>query len=161
MMDLYGTHQRLLVKYMMQTTGPVIELGAGNYSTPILHEIAAAQGRHLATVDNNPEWLSKFEAFENAGHTLTLLKSWDDFVVTDPHGLAFVDHADPPGHPRWLQVQKLLPVAGVIVIHDTEDDLYGYAKLMGEIDVIDEDTTHKTHTRVIRRKHGYGPESSG
>jgi hypothetical protein len=49
-------------------------------------------------------------------------------------------------------VQKLLPVAGVIVIHDTEDDQYGYSRLMAEIDVIDEDTTHRTHTRVIRRK---------
>ena len=152
MMDLYATHQRLLVKYLMQTNGPVIELGAGNYSTPILHEIASAQGRQLTTIDNNPEWLNRFKVFESANHTLTLLPSWDDFQP-ESYGLAFVNHADPPGHPRWLQVQKLLPVAGVIVIHDTEDDLYGYAKLMGDIDVIDEDTTHRTHTRVIRRKH--------
>ena len=151
-MDLYATHQRLLVKYMMQTTGPVIELGAGNYSTPILHEIAAAQGRPLTTVDNNPEWLNRFKLFEWERHTLTLLPSWDDFQA-EPCGLAFVDHADPPGHPRWIQVEKLLPVAGVIVIHDTEDDLYGYARLIDQIDVIDEDTTHRTHTRVIRRKH--------
>ena len=151
MMDLYATHQRLLVKYMMQTTGPVIELGAGNYSTPILHEIAAAQGRPLTTVDNNPEWLNRFKVFESAGHTLTLLPSWDDFQP-ESYGLAFVDHADPPGHQRWIQVEKLLPVAGVIVIHDTEDDLYGYARLIDQIDVIDEDTTHKTHTRVIQRK---------
>jgi predicted O-methyltransferase YrrM len=151
-MDHYGTHKRLLVKHMMQTTGPVIELGAGNYSTPILHEIAAAQGRHLTTVDNNPEWLNKFRVFESTGHTLTLLKSWDDFAVTEPHGLAFVDHADPPGHPRWLQVLKLLQPTSVIVIHDTEDETYGYAKLMDLIDVIDEDTTFQTHTRVIRLK---------
>lgn len=152
MMDLYSTHQRLLVKYMMQTTGHVIELGAGNYSTPILHEIASAQGRHLTTVDNNPDWLNRFKVFESERHTLTLLKSWDDFAVTEPHGLAFVDHADPPSHPRWLQVAKLLPMAGVIVIHDTEDDLYGYSNLIDQVEVIDEDTTFRTHTRVIRRK---------
>jgi predicted O-methyltransferase YrrM len=152
MMDLYATHQRLLVKHMMATTGPVIELGAGNYSTPILHEIAAAQGRHLTTVDHNPDWLNKFRVFENARHTLTLLQSWDDFAVTEPHGLAFVDHADPPSHPRWLQVLKLIPTTSVIVIHDTEDDQYGYSKLMDLIDVIDEDTTFQTHTRVIKRK---------
>lgn len=151
MMDLYATHQRLLVKYMMQTAGPVTELGAGNYSTPILHEIAAAQGRHLTTVDNNPDWLNRFKIFEWERHTLTLLQSWDEFHP-EPCGLAFVDHADPPTHPRWLQVQKLLPVAEVIVIHDTEDDQYGYAKLMGQINVIDEDTTFRTHTRVIQRK---------
>ena len=150
-MDLYGTHQRLLVKWMMQTTGPVIELGAGNYSTPILHEIAAAQGRHLTTVDNNPDWLNRFKLFENDGHTLELLQSWNDFKP-ESCGLAFVDHADPPSHPRWLQVQKLLPVAGVIVIHDTEDDQYGYAKLMDQIEIIDEDRTFKTHTQVIRLK---------
>lgn len=151
-MDLYATHQRLLVKYMMETVGPVIELGAGNYSTPILHEIAAAQGRHLTTIDNNADWLNRFKNFEWERHSLKLLSSWDDFAVTESHGLAFVDHADPPSHPRWLQVLKLIPTTGVIVIHDTEDDQYGYAKLIDLIDVIDEDATHKTHTRVIRRK---------
>lgn len=75
MMDLFATHQRLLVKHMMQTTSPVIELGAGNYSTPILHEIAAAQGRHLTTVDNNPDWLNRFKIFERDGHSLSLLQS--------------------------------------------------------------------------------------
>ena len=152
MIDLYATHQRLLVKYMMDTVGPVIELGAGNYSTPILHEIAGSQGRHLTTVDNNADWLNRFKNFEWERHSLKLLSSWDDFTVTTEYGLAFVDHADPPAHPRWLQVLKLIPTAGVIVIHDTEDDQYGYAKLIDLIDVIDEDATHKTHTRVIRRK---------
>lgn len=136
---------------MMQTTGQVIELGAGNYSTPILHEIASAQDRHLTTVDNNADWLNRFKIFENDGHTLELLQSWNDFKP-ESYGLAFVDHADPPSHPRWLQVQKLLPVSGVIVIHDTEDDQYGYAKLMGQIEIIDEDRTFKTHTQVIRLK---------
>lgn len=152
-MDLYATHQRLLVKHMLQTTGPVIELGAGNYSTPILHEIAASQGRHLTTFDHNPDWLNRFKIFEWEQHELQLLESWSDFAASKC-GLAFVDHADPPTHPRWLQVEKLLSVADVIVIHDTEDDLYGYAKLMHLIDVIDEDTTFRTHTRVIRRKQG-------
>jgi predicted O-methyltransferase YrrM len=151
-MDLYATHQRLLVKYMMQTTGPVIELGAGNYSTPILHEIATAQGRHLTTVDHNSDWLNKFKIFEGDGHAMILLSSWTEFEVCGSYGFAFVDHADPPSHPRWLQVEKLLPVADLILIHDTEDDLYGYAKLMNIIDVIDEDTTFRTHTRIIRRK---------
>jgi predicted O-methyltransferase YrrM len=151
MIDPYATHQRLLVKYMLQTTGPAIELGSGNYSTPILHEIAAAQGRHLTTVDTNPEWLNKFKIFESDGHTMCLIQSWEEFEP-ESYGLAFVDHADPPTHPRWLQVQKLLPTAGVVVIHDTEDDLYGYAKLMHLFDVIDEDTRYGTHTRVIRRK---------
>lgn len=152
MIDLYATHQRLLVKWMMRTAGPVIELGAGNYSTPILHEIAAAQDRHLTTVDNNPDWLDRFKIFEGPGHVFNLLASWEDFAAPESCGLAFVDHADPPTHPRWLQVQKLIPVAGVIVIHDTEDALYGYAKLTHLVDVIDEDTTHRTNTRVIRKK---------
>lgn len=151
MMDLYATHQRLLVKHMMQTTGPVIELGSGNYSTPILHEIAAAQGRQLTTIDSNPDWLNRFKIFEGDGHTFKLLKSWNDFEP-ESCGLAFVDHADPPTHPRWLQVQKLLPVADIIIIHDTEDDQYGYSKLIDLIDVIDEDTIFRTHTRAIRKK---------
>lgn len=151
-MDLYGTHQRMLVKHLMRTTGPVVELGAGYYSTPILHEITQWQGRHLTTVDNNADWLNRFREFENDMHTLRLLQSWDQFGVEGKYGLAFVDHADPPSHPRWLQVLKLIPAAEVIIIHDTEDVLYGYDQIMGLVDVIDEDRTHLTHTTVIKRK---------
>lgn len=151
-MDLYGTHQRLLVKHLMRTTGPVVELGAGYYSTPILHEITQAQGRHLTTVDNNAEWLNRFNEFENEGHALQLIQSWDEFSVDRKYGLAFVDHADPPSHPRWLQVLKLIPSCEAIVIHDTEDVLYGYNQIMGLVDVIEEDKAHRTQTMVIRKK---------
>jgi len=131
----------------------VIELGAGNYSTPILHEICEAQRRTLKTYDNNAEWLNRFKLLESDTHKLNLIASWDDFALSQPHGLAFVDHADiPTNHARWLQCVKLIPTTGVIVIHDTEDSLYGYDKLIDLVDVIDEDTRFQTHTRVIRRK---------
>jgi hypothetical protein len=142
----------MLVKYLLQTTGDVIELGSGNYSTPILHEITAHQGRRLETIDNNKDWLKLFKHFESSLHTIQFIRRWNRFQPTKQYGLAFVDHADPPTHPRWLQVEKLLPLAQTIIIHDTEDPLYGYDKIMDRVDVIDSCTQYKTHTLVLRPK---------
>lgn len=152
MIDLYSTHQRLLVKYLMQTTGNVIELGSGFYSTPIMHEITQHQGRHLETIDNNKDWLKLFKHFESPLHTINFLHRWTSFQPERQYGLAFVDHADPPSHPRWLQVEKLIPHAEIIIIHDTEDPLYGYANIMDRVGVIDECKTHRTQTMVLRPK---------
>ena len=68
MMDLYATHQRLLVKYMMQTEGAILELGCGNYSTPLIHEIATAQGRSVLTLDSQQPWLNQFTYMQSEQH---------------------------------------------------------------------------------------------
>ena len=43
-MDQYATHQRLLVAAVMQTEGPIVEMGCGNYSTPLLVELLPGDG---------------------------------------------------------------------------------------------------------------------
>ena len=57
-----GSHLPILLRAMKATTGPVLELGAGIYSTPILHALCQIEGRKLVTYESDPEF------FEWAAH---------------------------------------------------------------------------------------------
>lgn len=140
--DPYSTHQRLLVRGLMETTGPVLELGCGHYSTPILQEICNAQGRDLLSLDNHPAWVKQFSA-----KTIR----WEHFSPTRSYGLVVVDHADPPKHERWKQVLKLLPCCDTFVTHDTQDPLYGYNEIRNMFHVTEDESYPSTE--LWKRKH--------
>jgi hypothetical protein len=64
----FGTHSVPLALACMNTTGPVLELSCGYYSTILLHGICKQQGRELLTADHNLNWLSKFRYLETSWH---------------------------------------------------------------------------------------------
>jgi hypothetical protein len=140
--DPYSTHQRLLVRGLMETTGPVLELGCGHYSTPIVQEICRSMDRELTSLDNHPAWVKQFVA---------KTVRWDRFSPNRFHGLTLIDHADPPHHQRWKQILKLLPWCDTFVVHDAEDRLYGYHELRNMFDVVQDTTTPLTE--LWTRKH--------
>lgn len=141
--DPYSTHQRLLVRALLQTSGPVLELGCGNYSTPIASEICRHMGRELVSLDSHPAWVKQFPGAESV--------RWNKFEPSRRYGLTLVDHADPPHHQRWKQILKLLPWCDTFVVHDAEDRLYGYHELRNLFDVVQDTTTPLTE--LWTRKH--------
>lgn len=122
-MDPYATHLRALVGAVARTQGPILELGAGEYSTPILHELSCAAGRLLWTVDDNYQWLSRFRAFESDEHRLIHVvdphRTWIDW--SECWEVVLVDH-----RPAWVRrdaieeclVRSIGPT--FVVVHDTE-----------------------------------------
>jgi predicted O-methyltransferase YrrM len=151
-MDQFATHIQMLIKYLMVCDGDVIELGSGNYSTPLIHEVVKSRGRKLDTYDSNEQWLERFRNLEDESTRLHHVKDWDSFSVDKKYGLAFIDHADPPSHQRWTQVVKLIPFSSLIIIHDTEDDQYGYKNLddVSGLELIEEDERHSARTKVFK-----------
>lgn len=122
--------------------GPVLELGAGDSSTPLLHAACAGK-RTLVTMDSNLEWLQKYRknpelntpiGGENGFfHSYLHTPDWDaaplgDFLRGESWGVALVDHA--PGEARVGVIRRLAQVCGVLVVHDTEPGQaragYGY-----------------------------------
>jgi len=146
----YGTHQRLLTRYLMRTTGPILELGCGNYSTPIIHEIAEAQARRVDTFDNNADWISKFVQLTSSLHGFHCVESWDEFCPQHHYGLALIDHA--PAARRILEIRRLLDWVGIFVIHDTEDQHYGYHRVFPLLDVLETDVSMTPWTLVASPK---------
>ena len=164
-MNSYGTHQRMLVRAMMRTTGPVLELGSGWYSTPILHEIAVAQGRFLFSQDNDPTWLKQmsdlfsenYHRFSLVSRTLWMGVRW---------GLVFVDHGPPPYMPknkhgllnaldRGQAVLDLMDRTDVFVLHDTEPRVrweYDWDKILPLFKYRVDDTTHQVHASLLSNR---------
>lgn len=123
-MDEYGTHLTPLIGMVGATSGPVLELGSGDYSTPILHSLCAKK-RLLITADQNGEWLSKFLDLESDLHKLYVVKDWEKFGIVDRKwDVAFVDHS--PGERRVFEIERLRRKARFVLVHDSEGITYGF-----------------------------------
>ena len=75
-MDPAGTHLPVLRHMVGITTGPVLEMGMGYNSTPILHELCP--NRLLVSLDSEAEWVEKFAGFRSATHKIKTEPNWDD-----------------------------------------------------------------------------------
>ncbi len=142
-----GTHFPALATVVMNTNGPVLEFGCGDYSTPLLHALCAPKKRLLVSTDTDKYWIALF---------LDLECEWHKFVHVDAYGTAndprntwlhsvnaqewdkvgheahwsvvFVDHA--PGSRRPVEVARLRNNADVFIVHDSEDPRYGWEPLL-------------------------------
>ena len=127
-METAGTHIPVLAACVSRTRGPVLELGAGDYSTPLLHLLC--KGRFLVTVESNPDWLNRYKDTENPLHRLLLVKSYDEAKIIDEikWDVALVDHA--PGERRVTEIKRLKDRTMFIVVHDTDDPGYHYEPVL-------------------------------
>lgn len=117
---LYGTHLPALLEWLFKTDGPVLEIGAGSFSTPILAYLL--DERKLVTVEPKGPWLdhvsgqSLMSTCEH--HFCTNLDQ--AFEVCPQYDVILVDGPMP---------RNLKPLKGrgkIIVVHDTNDPQYGY-----------------------------------
>lgn len=124
----FASHLPALVGCVVATAGPVLELGSGHFSTPVLH--AACEGRRLVTADSDPEWMDRFRYLEHDLHEFVLVDDWSSFATLDePWDVALVDNA--PGHTRRTAIERLRTRTRYIVVHDTQAaDHYGYEPLL-------------------------------
>jgi hypothetical protein len=98
------------------STGTVIELGCGLFSTPFLHWACRPTQRPLITYESKPEWIEFARQFERDDyHTVVLVEDWDKLEFDFPISVALVDHA--PDERRRKEVAKLVE-ADYVVIHD-------------------------------------------
>lgn len=124
-MDSYATHLPLLTACVAATQGPVLELGCGLYSTPVLH--ALCLNRPLTSLEYDAEWLKRFEQFRSARHTVTLTEDFAaaiDANLTPRWSVALIDQQ--PAATRVPSIVRLRRRVDLFVIHDSHHRLYGY-----------------------------------
>ena len=96
----------------MNTTGPILELGCGDYSTPALLSIAKAQGRKYLGQCSNDGWARQFENVE--------FVKWDTWEPPkEKWGMVFIDSDEP----TWIRVKRIpqfKDLTDVIVLHDAD-----------------------------------------
>lgn len=114
-----STHLAPLAGCVAHTDGPVIELGAGLYSTSVLHAIC--EGRELVTVDNDAGWLDRLRYLETDWHRFVAVDDWSTCDLLDQKwSVAFVDQA--PGWTRLPTIKRLRKGTELIVVHDAPAD---------------------------------------
>jgi len=126
----YTTHMMVLIRAVQMSTGPIVEIGGGLFSTPLLHWLCAEERRRLVTYEDNPDFAPFLKSFTSRSHTIHLIEDWHQIDLKTHWGLAFVDH-DPINDlknitkRRQEMVLQLKDKADYIVIHDSNDKGYG------------------------------------
>jgi hypothetical protein len=132
----WTNYRPFLFAALLSTTGPVLELGMGHGSTPILHEFCKDTNRLLCSWDSDPAWVSKFTSFESPLHKVLCCDgNWDnpqiDLPPSGKWSVVLIDHA--PGERRKVDIERLAHKAEIIIAHDTEPDADGGYKMQGPL----------------------------
>ena len=133
----YGSHAIvLLAAVFLSRTGPMLELGMGMTSTPLLSQFAREQQRRLVSADSDLRWINYFSS-------LSKNNSWHQFKHVDVQSemgvewamsnleesenwtLVFIDHR--PGPRRQFDLMSYAHRSTLVILHDTEKSgLYKY-----------------------------------
>jgi len=119
----YGTHIPALVAALMATTGPVLELGSGNLSTPLLHAVSFK--RPVETVEHDRRWGKRFEAMATDRHAITLIDDWSEWcdrAAAKKWDVVLLDCE--PWEIRIMLAEYLRDMAKLIVVHDSEQAMW-------------------------------------
>ena len=114
MLDPYATHLEALVNAALESKGNILELGCGNYSTPILSAVARHRGDNLFVKSSSPEWALQFTDFAEVE-----LVVWGSWVPSGRYGMIFLDNEQLTFHRiQWLP--ELAKHCDTIVMHDSD-----------------------------------------
>lgn len=133
----YGTHMVPLLTIVAHTAGPILELGCGDFSTPLLHAVCRPQKRYLLSTDTSKEWLDLFLDLETQWHHFQYVPVYENDWDSNPKpelwnlvgqaihwSVVLVDHR--PGERRIIDIIRLREHADIFVVHDTQQETYGY-----------------------------------
>lgn len=126
----WGSHIPALASCVDLSPGyPVVELGVGHFSTPLLH--AMCSNRKLYSLESDTSWLSQFDFLRSANHLFVP----GDYEETLPQILAeherfavvFVDNS-PGGARRETDFSRAIQKTDFVVVHDYEAENEAHIK---------------------------------
>lgn len=126
----YASHLPVLTKLVEATTGPILELGMGLYSTSYLHWACFPKKRELASYESDERWIRYFRDSRCDFHKIEQITDWSSLKINNYWEIALIDHAPDPR--RSIEAGRLSQNARFVVLHDTEpkhDSLYGYSTI--------------------------------
>lgn len=160
----YGSHAIvLLAALFVLNKGPVLELGMGPTSSPLLHRLALEQNRSLVSADSDRQWIDYFQLrFGNQSfHRMKYVEvktetgvewSISNLANLEKWNIVFIDHR--PGPRRQFNLVLYAEHSDIVIIHDTEQSaLYKYEKGLEMHPYRYRFTKLKTHTDVVSKKH--------
>jgi len=117
---LCGTHIPVLVKLLNHLNKPVLELGIGWSSTPLLHWVCQEKNLKLISIESDGEWIKNFRTFRSKNHSIfqTDENFTLNFDLPEDFSLVFIDHK--PARKRRSSAILFKDRADFIVLHDSE-----------------------------------------
>jgi hypothetical protein len=112
----YTTHIPMLVKCVQHTTGPVLELGAGPASTPLLHWLCQEPSRPLYTYESTKYFYRYAHLFQSKNHRIRLV-DWNNYKIDGKWSVALIDQ---PSQYRIQSIKHLKDRVDIFVLHDTD-----------------------------------------
>jgi hypothetical protein len=146
----YGTHLAALIKAVEKTSGDVLELGTGIFSTPYLHYACTLSKRNLVSYENYQEWFDFLKPYENEYHKVNFVEKYADAPIDKEWDVVLIDQT--PDSSRSEEIRRLANSAKYIIIHDSNNDkrsrrLYKYYEiypLFKYKKIWDKDSNHAT-----------------
>lgn len=114
----FSTHTPVLIDVLQNSSGTVIELGSGIFSTPLLHWLCFKDNRKVITYENDVEYYDFSIQFKSDNHEVVFVDSWSSIIFDDFYGVAFIDHD--PTNRRITDMLLLMDKTDFIVLHDSE-----------------------------------------
>lgn len=142
-----GSHIPVLVEYVLKTDKPVVELGSGWYSTPLLSWLCFDRGLDFSSYESDMSWVIGLD-----GMTLHV-NSYDDAPLERELGIVFIDHA--PAERRIVDIKRVKDNADYVIVHDTEpseESAYHYSEIYDLFKYKKVYDKHLPHTTVLSNK---------
>ena len=120
----------VITKILEQTSGAVLEMGTGLYSTPLMHWICEDTKREHISYENDPNYWKWFKHFRNDSHKVLFIEDWDKAEIERNWDVVLIDQK--PEERRIIDIKKLANFAKFIIVHDTEpgvSSLYKYDEI--------------------------------
>lgn len=115
----YGTHLPCLIKAVEKTTGDILELGTGLFSTPYLRYSCMLSGRRLVSYENFRDWYNFIRKYydDNTNHQMYLIDEYKNAPIDHEWDVVLIDQT--PDSSRKEEIIRLKDKAKYIVIHDS------------------------------------------
>lgn len=140
----------ILARIMDLTDGPVLELGMGIYSTPLMDLMCAETKRELVSYDNDPVWFEENKKWESDYHHVEFVEDWDKINIERHWSVALVDHK--PAKRRKVEITRLVKYANFVIIHDSEpisDKFFKYSWIYKHFKYRYDYTKCRPHTTIL------------
>lgn len=126
-----GSHLPILVKLLLMTDGPILELGTGFHSTSIIHWLCAEKKRKIVSYESDDKYVKMAKNYLSDFHEVYQVSDWSKIDIDSQHwSIVFVDHG--PSEQRKIEMARVTNNADYVIAHDSEpknDKNYHYSEI--------------------------------
>ena len=115
----YGTHLPCLMKALEKTSGDILELGTGIFSTPYLRYYCMLHDRKVVSYENYKQWYDFMLKYwtSNKNHEICFVDEYKNAPIDREWDVVLVDQT--PDSSRSEEAVRLKDKAKYIIIHDS------------------------------------------